>query len=73
MEEIPFSQEHGDRSSFFVSLDAPGFATVQPQTHACTYNTSIPVADFAFVAIDNILCESLLIAPMLIFKMAKIF
>ena len=40
-------------------------------THART--TPIPVADFAFVAIDNILCESLLIAPMLVFKMAKIF
>ena len=69
MEEIPFSQEHGDD----VSLDAPGFATAQTHTHPCTHNTSIPVADFAFVAIENILCESLLIAPMLVFKMAKIF
>ena len=56
-----------------ISLDARGFATAQTHTHAWTHNTSIPVADFAFVAIDNILCEALLIAPMLVFKMAKIF
>ena len=69
MEEIPFSQERGDD----VSFNARGYATAQTHTHACTHNTPIPVADFAFVAIENILCQSLLIAPMLVFKMAKIF